>query len=163
RSVIATPAADSDLPMGEIEIAGTAWSGAGRIQTVELSVDGARTWQKAQLGESKSAYSATPWRFRWKPQARGQFVLACRAIDEAGNTQPTEPVSNTRGYGNNVVHRVPVRVVYPRRESIHAIRRTRPMAADAVHLRDRRPGAGPVQPAAESARPGSWRPAGAGN
>jgi sulfane dehydrogenase subunit SoxC len=42
--------------------------------------------------------------------APGQHVLACRARDEAGNAQTTEPRWNAGGYANNEVQRVPVTV-----------------------------------------------------
>jgi sulfane dehydrogenase subunit SoxC len=40
----------------------------------------------------------------------GEYVLCCRAHDEAGNVQPTEPIWNVGGYSNNAPQRVPVTV-----------------------------------------------------
>ena len=41
----------------------------------------------------------------------GSNVLAVRATDAAGDRQPDSPVWNEGGYGNNVVHRIGVKVV----------------------------------------------------
>ncbi|HXE57237.1 MAG TPA: sulfite oxidase [Gemmatimonadales bacterium] len=110
RSVIASPADGAVLPLDEIEIGGTAWSGAGAVSAVAVSTDDGRSWADAELGLALSPYSATPWRLRWCPPAPGEYVLVARATDEAGHVQPLAPMWNQQGYGNNSVHRVRVTV-----------------------------------------------------
>jgi hypothetical protein len=38
----------------------------------------------------------------------GEMVIAARASDDRGGSQPLHPRWNARGYANNVVHRVTV-------------------------------------------------------
>jgi DMSO/TMAO reductase YedYZ molybdopterin-dependent catalytic subunit len=110
RGVIGRPSDESKLPLGPVEVAGTAWAGTGPISRVEVSADDGRSWAEAALGTVPSPYAATPWRFVWVPPGPGTYTLMARATDSAGNTQPVEPVWNVYGYGGNVVHRIRVTV-----------------------------------------------------
>ena len=89
-------------------IEGRAWSGHAPIESVEFGVD--ETWAEAELDAPTSRWAWRGWRFDWDAEP-GEHVLACRARDEAGNTQPDEADWNVGGYANNGVQRVPVRVV----------------------------------------------------
>jgi DMSO/TMAO reductase YedYZ molybdopterin-dependent catalytic subunit len=110
RSLIATPRDGAQVSSADMTIVGSAWSGDGRILSVEVSTDGGATWRDAQLGEPLSAYAATPWHLQWTLPGPGSYVLISRATDDAGNRQPLEQVWNAQGYGNNVVQRVTVQV-----------------------------------------------------
>jgi sulfite oxidase len=92
-----------------VEIAGTAWSGHPPVEEVEVSVDGGSSWHRAELGPAPSPYAARPWRCQVQLDA-GAYTIMARAKDREGNTQPTEPVWNARGYGNNVTHRIRLNV-----------------------------------------------------
>ena len=111
RSLIGRPADGEEIAKGPVEIAGTAWSGAAPIETVEVSVDGERTWLAADLAPSGTPFGSTPWRLTWQSPSRGPCLIAARATDRAGNTQPLEPVWNAQGYGNNVVQRVRITII----------------------------------------------------
>lgn len=111
RSAIASPVEGAAVAAGVVPVAGTAWSGKGAIVGVEVSVDGGTTWGEAELGEPAGPRAAVPWTFVWRPATAGRHVLAARATDESGETQPTESIWNELGYGNNVVQRVAVTVV----------------------------------------------------
>ena len=76
--------------------------------SVEISGDGGATWQEAELAGAPSPWAWTSWRAVWKPEAPGDYVLSCRARDEAGNEQPLEAAWNVGGYANNSVQRVAV-------------------------------------------------------
>lgn len=109
RSLIAAPSDGTKRPVGEtIEIAGTAWSGSGRIVSVELSTDGGESWFPARLLPSAGEYAAVPWRFNWRPTRPARYTVMCRAKDAAGNEQPMSPPWNRLGYGNNAVHAITV-------------------------------------------------------
>ena len=110
RSVIARPADGEVLVVGLVEVAGSAWSGAGDIIGVEVSTDGGATWGEAGLGEPIGPHGATPWVFEWEAGA-GTHLLMARATDAAGDSQPLDPIWNRWGYGNNSAHRVAVTVV----------------------------------------------------
>ena len=89
KSIITTPSAGMVVPgPGRVQISGLAWSGAGRIKTVQISTDGGTHWQDARLDEPVLPCSLT--RFRHDLDWKGQpLTLRSRAIDENGNTQPS--------------------------------------------------------------------------
>jgi DMSO/TMAO reductase YedYZ molybdopterin-dependent catalytic subunit len=89
---------------------GRAWSGAGAIESVEVSTDGGGTWAPAELGPEPGPHEWRHWTFEWLPPAAGDYELCCRATDSAGGHQPAEPPWNLGGYANNAVQRVPVTV-----------------------------------------------------
>jgi sulfane dehydrogenase subunit SoxC len=99
------------LPAGPCVLDGRAWSGFAPVASVEVSVDGGRTWRDAELDaeEAGSPWAWRAWRFPWDPSP-GEHVLCSRARDEAGNVQPLEASWNLRGYANNAVQRVAVTV-----------------------------------------------------
>jgi DMSO/TMAO reductase YedYZ molybdopterin-dependent catalytic subunit len=123
RSVIAEPAAGDMVGAGDmvatggavavgaaVTVRGAAWSGFAAIRSVEVSTDGGASWSPAELTPAASPWGACVWSYEWRPARPGEHVLAVRATDAAGGTQPLGPVWNELGYGNNVVHRVRVRV-----------------------------------------------------
>jgi sulfane dehydrogenase subunit SoxC len=91
---------------GPQTVVGKAWSGSGRIATVEFSADDGRTWTQAKLGRPVSPYSWTPWAVQWSP-SEGDYVLSCRATDASGNAQPLDAQTqwNYLGMGNNCVEK----------------------------------------------------------
>ncbi|OCT51826.1 Sulfite oxidase [Cladophialophora carrionii] len=95
-----------------VDVIGYAYSGGGReIVRVDISADGGRTWQQADLlpDESKGQKSWS-WRL-WqatvsKPPAGAEFVV--KAVDDSYNTQPEsyEAQWNFRGNLTTAWHRV---------------------------------------------------------
>jgi len=89
KSIITSPAHPGRLEArGWHPVTGLAWTGRGRITKVEVSTDGGRRWQAAELlGESRPK---APVRFQHMWEWAGQAaVLLSRATDETGETQPT--------------------------------------------------------------------------
>ena len=101
---------DRILDRGACVLAGRAWSGRGAIVRVELSVDGGRTWEDAQLGAALGEHAWCGWSYEWDASRPGSHVVSSRATDAAGNVQPLAPQWNGRGYVNNAVERIPVTV-----------------------------------------------------
>jgi DMSO/TMAO reductase YedYZ molybdopterin-dependent catalytic subunit len=95
---------------GLCELLGRAWSGWAPINRVEVSADGGDTWTDAELEPLGSRWGWRGWRYEWNADEPGEYVLCCRATDEAGNVQPDEPIWNVGGYSNNALQRVPVTV-----------------------------------------------------
>lgn len=89
---------------GQVGVLGRAWSGDAPITRVEFAVDGA--WADARLGGATGSHAWREWSATFDATP-GEHVLACRATDAAGNTQPDE-VWNLQGLGNNAIQRVPV-------------------------------------------------------
>jgi sulfane dehydrogenase subunit SoxC len=92
-------------------IVGRAWSGWAPIELVDVSIDGGRSWQAAELDPpSASHWAWRGWRYRWSPPGPGEYLLACRARDAAGNAQPLDAPWNVGGYANTSAQRVRVTV-----------------------------------------------------
>lgn len=103
RSLITSPV-DGSVTDGHLEVRGVAWSGAGAIDAVEIQIDEG-DWFNAVLGPHQARFAPTPWSAKVSLDP-GTHVIAARATDAKGNTQPLSPVWNRNGYANNVVHRI---------------------------------------------------------
>ncbi len=89
NSVITTPSPENGLRRhGQQQISGIAWSGHGRIRAVDVSLDGGVNWRPARLEEPVLPRCLTRFRlpFAWRGE---ELLLQSRAVDEAGNVQPT--------------------------------------------------------------------------
>ncbi len=98
KSVITHPSGGRKLSgPGFHEIRGLAWSGRGRIETVEVSTDGGKRWKASVLQEPRLPMAFTRFRMAWEWD--GQPVeLMSRAIDETGYAQPSrEELTAARG------------------------------------------------------------------
>lgn len=88
KSVITRPSGQQQLRPGVHEIQGLAWSGRGRITTVEVSVDAGLTWQPARLQEPVLPKCHTRFRFPWRWNGQ-ETIIQSRCFDETGYQQPT--------------------------------------------------------------------------
>ncbi|MBI4545643.1 MAG: molybdopterin-dependent oxidoreductase [Gemmatimonadetes bacterium] len=106
RSFLITPDGSAKIPAGlPVVVRGIAFSGYGRVTRVDVSADDGRSWQPARLGPDHGEHSFREWSYTWRPERPGAHVLAVRAADAAGNTQPDEPVWNPGGYLWNRIER----------------------------------------------------------
>ncbi len=88
KSVILTPSGGGRVQAGASDISGIAWTGHGRIKAVDVSVDGGRNWREATLQTPVLSKSLTRFRLPWRWDGT-PAVVQSRAVDEAGNVQPT--------------------------------------------------------------------------
>jgi sulfane dehydrogenase subunit SoxC len=89
KSFITQPSPGVNLKgPGFYEIAGIAYSGAGRITKVMVSADGGKSWAEAGLSEPVLSKAFTRFRMPWHWDG-GPATLQSRAWDDAGNVQPT--------------------------------------------------------------------------
>jgi sulfane dehydrogenase subunit SoxC len=89
KSIITRPSGGQRLGTpGFHEISGIAWSGRGKVKQVDVSVDGGRSWQEAQLQEPVLTRALTRFRLPWRWDGR-PAVIQSRATDEIGYVQPT--------------------------------------------------------------------------
>ena len=89
KSVITFPSGGQSLPgRGLYELTGLAWSGGGRIERVEVTTDGGKSWANAVLQEPRLPLALTRFRLAWRFDGQ-EALLASRAIDETGYIQPT--------------------------------------------------------------------------
>ena len=108
RSLITFPRAGFAAPAGApLAVRGHAWSGHVPVAKVEVSLDGARSFQPAALGPLPERYAWRRFEATLAQPARGAIEIVVRATDANGNAQPLDSAPwNPRGYCNNVVHRV---------------------------------------------------------
>lgn len=106
RSFLISPDGSSKVPAGmSVTLRGIAFSGFGRVSSVEISDDGGKTWRSAKLGEDHGTYAFRTWEAPWTAESPGKYTLAVRATDEKGNTQTDESVWNPGGYLWNRIER----------------------------------------------------------
>ena len=104
RSVITSPTFPQVLDKGWQEIRGLAWSGRGRVVSVEVSVDGGKHWQAAQLQGPVLARAHTRFILPWHWDG-GPAEISSRATDETGYVQPTRrQLIDARGPGSQLYH-----------------------------------------------------------
>ena len=72
---------------GLYQLSGLAWSGRGKIRSVEISADGGKTWAPAALQEPVLSKCFTRFRLPWRWDG-SPLILKSRAIDETGYQQP---------------------------------------------------------------------------
>jgi DMSO/TMAO reductase YedYZ molybdopterin-dependent catalytic subunit len=89
KSAIAWPQDKMRLPAGQHLVWGFAWTGAGAVREVAISLDGGREWKPAKLESSPAPYSWVRWNYRWTASP-GDYSLRSRATDSQGNQQPLE-------------------------------------------------------------------------
>jgi sulfite oxidase len=114
KSVIAAPLDGAQLDPGRpTTIRGMAW-GSDPVASVEVSVDGGRSWKPAALNsKQRTRFGWRPWEFAWTPSQAAYYSILARARDASGNTQPLDQEWNPSGYLWNVVPRVHVSVGDP--------------------------------------------------
>ena len=89
KSLITHPSGEQQLPdTGFYEISGLAWSGRGRIKTVEVSVDNGKNWVKADLDSLVLDKALTRFTIPWHWRGKATTIMS-RATDDQGNVQPT--------------------------------------------------------------------------
>lgn len=88
KSVITKPSGQQQLHPGFHEIQGLAWSGRGRITTVDISVDAGRTWRSARLQEPVLPKCHTRFRLPWRWDGQ-ETIIQSRCTDDTGYRQPT--------------------------------------------------------------------------
>ena len=107
RSFITSVSDGAKLKPGGTTLKGIAFDGGKGIKEVAVSIDGGKTWTPAKLGKDLGKYSFREWKLPVK-LAAGAHELKVRATNNAGDTQPTEPLWNPAGYLRNVVETVRV-------------------------------------------------------
>src|SRR5882672_6992743 len=89
KSVITRPSGGQQLPgRGFYEITGLAWSGGGAIRTVEVSTDGGRKWNPAEIKATPQRMAHTRFGYSWNWDGNEAEIIS-RCTDEIGQAQPT--------------------------------------------------------------------------
>ena len=89
KSVITSPSGGQRLKgPGFYEITGLAWSGAGKVRAVDVSVDGGKTWREAMLEEPIMDKCLTRFKAAWNWDGTPATLMS-RAVDSNGYVQPS--------------------------------------------------------------------------
>ena len=79
-SRIDEPRTGSSLPPDPVQVSGASHDrGGGCVAAIEVSVDGGATWHRVEGREA--------WRYEWKPEGSGTWMIPCRAVDDSGNLE----------------------------------------------------------------------------
>lgn len=108
RSIITFPSYPAVIEPGWVEIRGIAWSGRGRITRVEVSTNGGKMWQPAELQGPVLTKAHTRFRLLWHWDGSATEIMS-RAVDETGYVQPTrKALIEARGLGAVPYHLNPI-------------------------------------------------------
>ena len=89
RSLITAPRDGFAAPAGApLSVRGHAWSGHVPVEKVELSCDGARSWQAAELGPLPDRFAWRRFELTLPALPTGGIEIIARASDERGRMQP---------------------------------------------------------------------------
>ncbi len=93
----------------EIGLGGVAYAGDRSVKEVEVSTDGGKTWQKAEVKSPLGPFTWVLWAALWQPTAANEYTLKVRAKDGGGVTQSAKDTA-TLPDGASGYHTVRVRV-----------------------------------------------------
>ena len=110
KSLITSIADGSVVDERTINVAGHAWAGDRVVSAAEVSIDFGASWQKADLQQPRNAYAWQRWSAEIEFPVSGHYEIWARATDDQGTGQPFDIAWNPKGYLNNSVHRLVVRV-----------------------------------------------------
>ncbi len=113
KSLITFPQSQVELAASDpvTEVRGHAWAGDNKVAAVDISIDFGATWQSAELSEPANDYAWQHFRADVRFPMAGYYEVWARATDDQGRAQPFAVAWNPKGYLNNSMHRIVVRVV----------------------------------------------------
>ncbi|MDA0652680.1 MAG: molybdopterin containing oxidoreductase, partial [Proteobacteria bacterium] len=76
----------------------------------DVSVDFGASWTKANLDAAPNTHSWQTWSAAVLLPSHGYYEVWARATDTRGRMQPFAVAWNPKGYLNNAMHRIAVRV-----------------------------------------------------
>ncbi len=98
----------------QIVVRGVAFDDGTGIQTVQISTNGGKTWDKADLDDgSDGRYAFRSFKYSFKPKDYGKVTIMSKAINKAGQEQrmPEDIPWNHGGYKYNGIDSVTVEVI----------------------------------------------------
>ncbi|HAQ08882.1 MAG TPA: sulfite oxidase [Bacillus bacterium] len=101
NSTILRPLDKQIISEGKHTIKGIAWTGLGRIETVEISFDQGQNWEAVRLKQEPQKYQIVEWIYEKDFLSGEKYQIAVKATDSTGATQPLEGTWNKKGYGYN--------------------------------------------------------------
>jgi DMSO/TMAO reductase YedYZ molybdopterin-dependent catalytic subunit len=109
KSLVTFPANGAEIG-AQTEVRGHAWSGDRTVKKLDISIDFGATWQSAELDDPVNSGAWQNWRANVTFPIAGYYEVWARATDDGGEMQPFAIDWNPKGYLNNTMHRVGIRV-----------------------------------------------------
>ncbi len=106
NSLVTSHASGARVARGKAIVKGIAWDGGSGVQSVEVSVDGGKSWTQAALGADQGRFSFREWTFEIATRKAGKLTVMARATNAIGQTQVSKAIYNPAGYHHNVIHSV---------------------------------------------------------
>ncbi len=110
KSLITTPETGLSISGNSLTVAGHAWAGDDAVESVDVSIDFGASWQSANLNAPANPYAWQRWSADLTFPQSGYYEVWARATDTNGISQPFAIAWNPKGYLNNSMHRISVRV-----------------------------------------------------
>ncbi len=109
KSLITSPETGGTSGLS-MKVNGHAWSGDRKVKQVDISLDFGATWQKATLNDPVNDGAWQNWEADVTFPEAGYYEVWARATDDADEAQPFAINWNPKGYLNNSMHRIAVKV-----------------------------------------------------
>jgi DMSO/TMAO reductase YedYZ molybdopterin-dependent catalytic subunit len=108
-SRIDSPGHFQEMKRPEVEVRGIAFGGAHGLRRVQVSVDGGKTWESAEITHAHSPSTWILWRYLWQVTEAGAHPLVARATDDQDRIQSSKIL---RAYpeGSSGLHSITVLV-----------------------------------------------------
>lgn len=110
KSLITTHESGHEVQGRGLTVGGQAWAGDRAVKAMHVSADFGATWIEADLKDPPNPYSWQRWTAKIAFPDKGYYEIWARATDDAGVMQPFAINWNPKGYLNNSMHRIAVRV-----------------------------------------------------
>jgi DMSO/TMAO reductase YedYZ molybdopterin-dependent catalytic subunit len=110
KSLITSPETGREIGERTLEVRGHAWAGDDRVAAVHVSNDFGATWMEAELEDPANPYAWQHWKAKVDFPEAGYYEVWARATSDKGVSQPFAIAWNPKGYLNNSMHRIAVRV-----------------------------------------------------
>jgi len=112
KSACCLPWPNAILTAGAQKISGFAWSPAGKISRVEVSIDGGKTFRDATMTGPNIEKAGSRWEFSFNAQP-GNMTITPRATDDKNNRQydVSQQIWNQLGYGFGAMVPHPVTII----------------------------------------------------
>ena len=110
KSLITSPESGGTANSRTMTVRGHAWAGDRAVRRVDVSIDFGATWTAAGLDAPENPYAWQHWQTEVSFPKPGYYEVWARATDDAGVAQPFAIAWNPKGYLNNSMHRISVRV-----------------------------------------------------
>jgi DMSO/TMAO reductase YedYZ molybdopterin-dependent catalytic subunit len=109
RSFVTNLSSGATVPAGKpTQLRGLAFGGDQGVASVDVSTDGGRSWNPAQLGADRGKYGFRQWQAEIRLPSAGKYALGARCTNSAGIAQPDTPNWNPGGFMRNVVESIAV-------------------------------------------------------